>query len=159
MKASRLARAGGGPPGQGDLLIEGEEREYFLKLLMREVPPGEPSPASSRADQPVEDKKNPKGETAPAKGKGKKKSKKKVLRGYKAAVAQPDGGKSSGQREEENTASQTSSQEKSTAPDPLCNPEARGRGLIGGNQTVAKSRSESTTTSRGECSGQKKPDP
>jgi hypothetical protein len=125
---------------------------------MRETPLGEPSPASSRADQPVKDKKGSKGETALAKSKGKKKNKKKALTGDKAAVVQPDGGKSSEQREGGNTASRTSKQEKSTAPDPLNNPEAKGRGLIGGNQTVAKSRSESMTTSRGECSGQKKPD-
>jgi hypothetical protein len=29
-------------PGPGDLLIEGEEGEYFLELLMRRASPGKP---------------------------------------------------------------------------------------------------------------------
>ncbi len=48
-------------------------------------------------------------------------------------------------------------QGKATAPDPLINPEAKGRGLIGSGQAVTESRARSTTTSRGECSGQEKP--
>ncbi len=86
-----VSKDGWQAPGPGDLLIEGEEGEYFLELLMRETPLGEPSPASSRADQPVKGKKNSKDETAPAESKGKKKSKKKASGGVKAAIAQPDG--------------------------------------------------------------------
>jgi hypothetical protein len=94
----------------------------------------------------------PKGKTAPAKGKEKKKNKKKALKGNKVAA------KSSAQKEEESTASLTSKEAKQAAPDLLRNPEAKGRGLINNNRTETESVSRSRTTSRGECSGQKKPE-
>ncbi len=65
-------------PGPGDLLIEGEEGEYFLELLMRTTLPERP-----RVDQLVGGKEDPKGKPAPAK---KKKNKKKAPKGDKAAV-------------------------------------------------------------------------
>jgi hypothetical protein len=141
------------PPGPGDLLIEGEEGEYFLELLMREALPRKP-----KAGQLAGSKEDPKSKTAPAKGKGKKKGKKKVLKGDGVAATQPEGGKIGVQKEEESTVSLTSKQGKATAPDPLSNPEAKGRGLVNDNRTVTDSGSRSTTTSRGECSGQEKPD-
>jgi hypothetical protein len=155
---AEAAEDGWRAPGPGDLLIEGEEGEYFLELLMREAPPGESSPATSRTDQPAGGKEDPRGKTALAKGKGKKKGKKKALKGDKVAATLPEGGKSGGQKEEESTVSWTIKQGKPTAPNPLSNPEARGRGLVGDNQTVMESRSRSTTTSRGECSRQEKPE-
>ncbi len=158
---TEVAEDGWRAPEPGDLLIEGEEGEYFLELLMRETSPGEPSPTSGKPDQLTGKKEDSKSKTAPAKGKGKKKSKKKAPKGDKrdgVAANQPKGRKTSEQKEEESTASRTSKQGKPTAPDPLSNPEARGRGLISNNRTATESRSRSTTTSRGECSGQKKPD-
>jgi hypothetical protein len=63
------------------LLIEGEEGEYLLELLMRETPAGEPRAANSGTDRPVEMEEDPKGKTAPTKGKGRKKGKRKVPKG------------------------------------------------------------------------------
>ncbi len=134
-------------PRPDDLLIEGEEGEYFLELLMRKA-----SPQRTKADQLVGSKEDPKDKPAPAKGKEKKKNKKKVLKGNKVAV------RSGAQKEEESTASLTSKQEKRAAPDLLSNPEAKGRGLINDGWTETESMPRSKTTSRGECSGQKKPD-
>jgi hypothetical protein len=134
-------------PGPGDLLIEGEERKYFIELLMREALPGKP-----KTDQLAESKENPKSKTAPAKSKEKKKNKKKALKGNKVAMGVGV------QKEEESTVNLTSKQGKQAAPDLLSNPEVEGRGLINDDRTVTDSRSRSTTTARGECSGQKKPD-
>jgi hypothetical protein len=134
-------------PGSGDLLIEGEEGEYFLELLMRRASPERP-----KADQPVGSKEDPKGKAAPAKGKDKKKNRKKALKGNKVEA------KGGAQEGEESTASLTSKRGKQAGPDLLSNPEAKGRGLIKNDQTEAESTPRSETTSRGECSGQKKPD-
>jgi hypothetical protein len=146
---AKAAEDGWWAPGPGELLIEGEEWEYFLELLMREAPPGEPNPASSKMDQPAGDKEDSRGKTAPAKGKGKKKGKKKALKGDGEAATQPKGEKTGAQKEEESIASRTSKQGKPKAPDPLTNPEAKGRGLISNSRTVMESRSRPTTTSRG----------
>jgi hypothetical protein len=43
---AEAAEDGWRAPGPGDLLIEGEEGEYFLEFLMREAPSGKPNPAS-----------------------------------------------------------------------------------------------------------------
>ncbi len=56
-------------PGPEDLLIEGEEGEYFLKLLMREAPSKEPNPASSKINQPARKEEGSRGKAASAKGK------------------------------------------------------------------------------------------
>jgi hypothetical protein len=50
-----------------DLLLEGEEQEYFLELLMRKASPERPE-----ASQPAKDRGNSKSEAATAKGKEKK---------------------------------------------------------------------------------------
>ncbi len=155
---AEAAEDGWRAPGPGDLLIEGEEGEYFLELLMREAPPGKLNPASSKTDQLAGNKEDSKSKTALVKGKGKKKDKKKAPKGGGVAATQPEGRKIGVQKEEESTASRTSKQGKPTAPDPLSNPEAKGRGLVSDNRTVTEARSRSTTTSRGECSGQEKPD-
>jgi hypothetical protein len=134
-------------PGPGDLLIEGEEGEYFLELLMREASLKEP-----KTDKLAGSKEDPKNKTAPAKSKEKKKNKKKTFKGNKVAI------KIGAQKEEENTANLTSKQGKQAALDLLSNPEAKGRGLINNDRTEMESRPRSTMTSRGECSRQKKPD-
>jgi hypothetical protein len=89
---TKAAEDGWWAPGPGDLVIEGEEGEYFLELLMREASPGEPNPASSEVDQPAREKEDSRGKTAPAKGKGKKKGKKKALKGGGEAATRPEGG-------------------------------------------------------------------
>jgi hypothetical protein len=139
-------------PGPDDLLTDGEEGEYLLELLMRETPAGEPGAASSGVEE------EPKSKAAPTKGKGKKKGKKKVPRGSNGATTLSEGEKAEVKKDGKDKASQASEQGKATAPNPLANPEAKGRGLVDGGQTVKELEARSATTSRGECSGQKKPD-
>jgi hypothetical protein len=133
-------------PGPDDLLLEGEEGEYFLELLMRKA-----SPERTKADRLVGGKEDSRDKPAPVKGKEKKKNKKKVPKGNKVAVR-------NGAQKEESTASLTSKQEKQAAPDLLSNPEAKGRGVINDDRPETESMPRLKTTSRGECSGQKKPD-
>jgi hypothetical protein len=145
-------------PGPNDLLIEGEEGEYFLELLMREASPGETNSASGGMNQPAGKKEDSRCKTAPAKGREKKKGKTKALKGGGEAATQPEKEKTGVQKAGESMASQSGKQGAITAPDPLTNPEAKGRGLIGSSQTVTGPGARPTMTSRGECSGQEKPD-
>jgi hypothetical protein len=100
----------------------------------------------------MEGKEDLRGKAAPAKGKDKKKSKKKFLKVNKAVA------ESEAQGEEKSAAGLTSSQGKLAAPDLRSNPEAKGRGLVAGEQAEEESTRRSKTTPRGECSGQKMPD-
>jgi hypothetical protein len=52
---------------------------------------------------------------------------------------------------------QSGEQSRVAPPDPLVNPEAKGRGLQARDQPEARPEARSMTTSRGECSGQEKP--
>jgi hypothetical protein len=122
-------------PGPDDLLLEGEEGEYFLKLLMRKDLPGEP-----KAGQSVEVKEDLKGKTASARGKDKKKDRKKALKESKAEAGMQGAGKSA--------AVPTSSQGKQVAPDLLSNPEAKCRGLVTDSQEEEKTAARSATTPR-----------
>jgi hypothetical protein len=145
-------------PGPEDLLIEGEEGEYFLELLMREAPLEEPNPASSKVSQPAGREEVSKGKAASSKGKGKKKDKKKTPRGGGGAATQPEEKEAGAQKEEGRVAGQSGKQTRAMPPDPLINPEAKGRGLAGRGQPETRPGARLTTTSRGECSGQEKPD-
>jgi hypothetical protein len=145
-EGAEIVENGWQAPGPDDLLIEGEEGEYFLELLMRKASPERP-----KADQLVGGKEDSRDKLAPVKGKEKKKNKKKVLKGNKVAVR-------NGVQKEESTASLTNKQEKQAAPDLLSNPEAKGRGVINDGRPETESMPRSKTTSRGECSGQKMPD-
>jgi hypothetical protein len=155
---TKVVEDGWWAPGPGDLLIEGEEGEYFLELLMREASPEKPNPVSSEINQPAREKEDSRGKTAPTKGKGKKKGKKKALKGGDEAATRPEGEKTGAQKEGKSIVSQSGKQGEATPPDPLSNPEARGMGLVGISQTVTRPGTRPTTTSRGECSGQEKPD-
>ncbi len=104
-------------PGPDDLLLEGEEGEYFLELLMRKELPGKP-----KANQPMEAKEDLKSKAASTRGKDKKKDRKKALKESKAGAGVQGAGKS--------VADLTSNQGKQAAPDLLSNPEAKGRGLV-----------------------------
>jgi hypothetical protein len=110
------------------------------------------SPERPKADQPLEGKEDLKGKAASTKGKDKKKGKKKALKGSRAVEG--DGAQGEGR----SAAGLTSNQGKQVAPDPLSNPEAKGRGLVAGNREEEESVTRSKTTPRGECSGQKMPD-
>ncbi len=54
-KGADTAEGGGKSPKLGDLLVEGEEQEYFLELLMRRASPEQPKgslPTRSEATPP-----------------------------------------------------------------------------------------------------------
>ncbi len=146
-KEAEVMENGWQAPGPDDLLLEGEEGEYFLELLMRKALPERP-----KADWLIGGKEDSRGKTAPARGKDKEKNKKKALKENKAVA------ESGAQREEKSAAGLTNNQGKQAAPDLLSNPEAKGRGLVTGNQTEEEPMPRSKTTPRGECSGQKMPD-
>jgi hypothetical protein len=145
-----IAEAEGQASEPNDLLLEGEEGEYFLELLMRKASPERP-----RADLPVEGREDSRGKAASTQGKETKKSKKKekkALRKSRAVKEDHERGSKEGKE------GMTSNPEKQTAPDLLNNPEAKGRGLTAGDRIGEEPVTRSQTTSRGECSGQKMPD-
>jgi hypothetical protein len=133
-----------------DLLLEGEEQEYFLELLMRKALPERP-----KAGQPMEGRDNSKDEAASAKGKEKKRNKKKEKKALRKSKVEKE---ASEQERKERAAGLTSNLEEQTALDLLNNPEAKGRGLVAGNQEKKEQVTRSQATSRGECSGQKTPE-
>ncbi len=117
----------------GDLLVEGEEQEYFLKLLMRRASPERPKenlPAKGKAD--------------PARRR-KGKNKEKKARGGNLP------------REGE-AVSPTSGEERQVASNLAHHPEAKGRGLAEEDQRERSQATEPPATSGGECSRQKKPE-
>jgi hypothetical protein len=133
-----------------DLLLEGEEQEYFLELLMRKASPERPN-----ASQLAVNRDNSKDEAVSAKGKEKKRDKKrekKALR--KSRVAK----KASEQEKKEGAAGLSCNPEKQVARDLLNNPEAKGRGLVAGHRGKKEQVTRPQATSGGECSGQKTPD-
>jgi hypothetical protein len=131
------ANQGSEQPGMGDLLVEGEEREYILELLMREVPPSQPADAPS-----------PRVEVNTLKGKKKrnlgKKLRKKLKLSKGVAIKEP---------RKEGRANPVGSEEKQVASNLSYNPEAKGRGLAGGGQEKGGQTAASSPTSGGECSG------
>ncbi len=150
MQEGRVAEANGQASGSDDLLLEGEEGEYFLELLMRKASLERP-----KAGQPVEGRENSRGEAASARGKEMKRNKKKEKKALKKSKAVKGDGE---QRGEKGAAGLTSNPEKRTALDLLDNPEAKGRGLIASDRDKEEPATRSQTTSRGECFGQKTPD-
>jgi hypothetical protein len=124
-------------PEMGGLLVEGEEREYILELLMREVPPSQPT------DTPL-----PRVEFNTLKGKKKrnlgKKLRKKLKLSKGAAVREP---------RKEGKANPGGSGERQVASNLSHNPEAKGRGLAGGVRGKGGQTAASSSTSGGECSG------
>jgi hypothetical protein len=149
-KKTGTAEANGQASEPDDLLLEGEEGEYFLELLMRKASPERPD-----AGRPMEDKEGSRGKAASAKNKKTKRDKKKEKKALKKGKAAKEEGKQGGG---EDAAGLTSNPEKRTAPDLLYNPEAKGRGLISGNREEEEPVTRSQTTPRGECFGQKTPD-
>jgi hypothetical protein len=133
-----------------DLLLEGEEQEYFLELLMRRASPERP-----KAGQPAKDRDNSKDEAASARGKKKKRNEKKEKKALGKSKMEKE---TCGQEREKGATGQASGLEKQTALDLLNNPEAKGRGLVDGNREKKEQAPGSQATSREECSGQKMPD-
>ncbi len=149
-KKAGIAEVSGQASEPDDLLLEGEEGEYFLKLLMRKALPERPE-----AGRSMEDKESSRSKAASAKSKKTKRDKKKEKKALKKNKAAEEESKKGGG---EGAAGLTSNPEKRTAPDPLHNPEAKGRGLVAGNRGKEEAVTRSRTTPRGECSGQKTPD-
>ncbi len=124
-----------------DLLVEGEEQEYFLELLMRRALPErskESLPAKSEACS-VRDRRR--------KNKGKKARKKNLV---ERAVSEVTRG--------EEAVDLASGKEKQVASNLAHNPEAKDRGQAEENQQEKNQTAEPPATSGGECSGQKKPE-
>jgi hypothetical protein len=142
-------------PGPEDLLIEGEEREYVVELLMRGEALEKSTPVNSKAGKPAREEETRKNKVASIKGK--KKGKGKTPKGGDGATAQPEKKETSARKEEGRVESQPGKQERVAPPDPLVNPEAKGRGLQTRGQSEARPEARLATTSRGECSGQEKP--
>jgi hypothetical protein len=121
---------------EGDLLVEGEEQEYFLELLMRRAPP----------DQPVE-KPPPKSESSSPKGRKNRSLGKKIR---KKKLSMRATGKEPRREKESNPAG---GEERQMASNLAHNPEAKGRGLAGGDQQRRSQATAPSPTSGGECSG------
>jgi hypothetical protein len=133
-KASEVERGGESPEG-GDLLVEGEEREYFLELLMRGMPWGQP--ASS--DPPKAGAAIPRGKKRRALG---KKLRRKLLR--RAALEGP---------RKEGEAEPARGEERQAVLSLAHSPEAKGRGLAGEGPRGGSQLPAPPPISGGECSG------
>ncbi len=116
----------------GDLLVEGEEQEYFLELLMRKASP----------NQLTEDPPPKKESGTPNKGLGKKIRGKKLSRGTTGREPR-----------REKTTDAVGGGERQVASNFAHNPEAKGRGLAGGDQQRRSQATAPPPTSGGECSG------
>ncbi len=120
----------------GDLLVEGEEREYFLELLMRKVPPSQPPEAPP-----------PKVEANAPKGR-----KRKSL-GMKICKTKLSKGATGREPRREKEADPVGGGERQVASNLAHNPEAKGRGLAGEGQQKESQAAAPPSTSGGECSG------
>jgi hypothetical protein len=133
-----------------DLVLEGEEQEYFLELLMRRVSPERP-----RKGQTASNKSSSKEKVAVSKGKEKRRSKKKERKTLKKSEA---GGGAKGRGRKEKAESPACNRKEQAALDLLNNPEAKGGGPGASQHGEEKQVTRSQETSGGECSGQKTPD-
>jgi hypothetical protein len=133
-----------------DLLLDGEEQEYFLELLMRRASPERP-----KAGQPAGSMEDLRNEAASVRSQEKRRSKKKEKRALKKSKAAKEASKRGGAR---GTAGSADNTVRRSALDLLNNPEAKGRGLAADDRERKEQVAESQTTSRGECSGQKTPE-
>jgi hypothetical protein len=118
------------------LLLEGEEREYVLELLMREVPPGLHASAHPT-----------KAETATFKGK-KKRNLGKLRKRLKLAK-----GSATREPKREGRVNTAGGRRNQVISDPPLSPGVKGRGPIGREQDRGNQPAASPPTSRGECSG------
>ncbi len=124
------------PLEAGDLLVEGEEQEYLLELLLRRASPNQlmENPPPKKEADPLKGKKS--------KSLGKKIRRKKLSRGTtskeprKEKATEPAGGV-----------------ERQVASNLAHNPEAKGRGLAGGDPQKRNQATAPSPTSGGECSG------
>jgi hypothetical protein len=129
------------PPEVGDLLVEGEEQEYFLELLMRRA----------SLERPKENV-LPKNEASIPKG-GKNKSMGKKIRRKKLSR-----GATGKEPKREKATDPVGGRERQVASNLAHNPEAKGRGLAGEDWQKKDQAAAPPPTSGGECSVQKKPE-
>jgi hypothetical protein len=122
---------------------------------MREEASEKPTTTDNRASPPAEEERTQSHGAAPTKGK--KKGKGKKPRGENGTTAQPERKEISSQKEEGHVGGQSGRQARAAPPDPLVSLEIKGRGLRASDQPGVGPEAESPTTSRVECSGQKKP--
>jgi hypothetical protein len=124
-----------------DLLVEGEEQEYFLELLMRKASPERPkgSPPVKSEANPTRGKKN--------RNKGKKVRGKNLTKRTTDQAAKGEG-----------AVDPASGKERQVASNIAHNPEAKGRGLAEKDQQKKGQATGLPATSGEECSGQKKPE-
>ncbi len=133
-----------------DLVLEGEEQEYFLELLMRRV-----SPERQQKGQTASNKSSSKEKVAVSKGREKRRSKKKERKTLKKSEA---GGGAKGRGRKEKAKSPACNREEQATLNLLNNPEAKGGGPGASQHGEEKQVTRSQETSGGECSGQKTPD-
>ncbi len=140
-KEANAAKKGETPLKLEDLLVEGEEQEYFLELLMRRASPERPKESLSARDR-----------AAPTKSKkGRNKGKKVHGKGSSGRMAE--------EKAKEGVAvNPASGRERQVASNLAHNPEVKGRGLTEKDQEEEEQAAGPSATSGGECSGQKKPD-
>jgi hypothetical protein len=117
--------------------VEGEEQEYFLELLMRKVPPSQPTDTPS-----------PRVEANTLKGKKKRNLGKKLRKKLKLSK-----GATHKEPRREGEADPVGSGERQVAFNLSHSPEAKGRGLAGGGREKGGQTTASPSTSGGECSG------
>ncbi len=119
------------------LLVEGEEREYVLELLMREVPPNQHASVHPT-----------KAEIATLKGKKKinlgKKLRKKLKLAKEATTREP---------KREGRVSAAGGKKNQVTSHLPCDPGVKGRVLAGKEQDRRNRPAASLPTSRGECAG------
>ncbi len=140
-KKANTAERGKKPFELEDLLVEGEEQEYFLELLMRRASPERPKESLPTRSEAI-----------PTKGK-KNRSQEKKVRGKNLA------GKTTGEMTKgEGAVNPASGRERQVASNLAHNPEAKGRGLAEKDQQRKGQATGPPAISGGECSGQKKPD-
>jgi hypothetical protein len=91
-------KTAGGPPSRRTCRSRGEEKEYFLELLMREEASKKPTTVGSEAGQPV--KKGATRRNKAASSGGKKKGNGKTPKGESGATAQPEKKEANARKEE-----------------------------------------------------------
>jgi hypothetical protein len=127
---------GGEPLEEGDLPVEGEEREYILELLMRGA-----SPDQLAEDQP------PKSGTSVFKGRKNKSLAKKI---HRKKLSRGVVGK---EPRKEKAADPIGGGERQVASNLAHNPEVKGRGMAEENPQRRGQAAAPAPTSGGECSG------
>ncbi len=124
------------PLEEGDLLVEGEEREYILELLMR----------GAATDQVIENLPS-KDEVSTSKGRKNRSLVKKIRRKKLSR------GETGEEPRREKTTNPIGGVERQVASNLAHNPEAKGRGLAGGGLQERDQTAAPSPTSGGECSG------